>query len=219
MNVEIGMALEFERVNASSPAKQYIIWMHGLGADGFDFMPLVPQLNLPNTTFIFPHAPMRPITINNGYTMRGWYDIFALDRLADEDEQGLLASREQIHDLIEMLLKEGVDSRNIILAGFSQGGAMALLTGLTFEQPLKAIVALSCYLPLQGQWPGISNPANQKTPILMVHGKQDDMLPFSMAVQHAGLLKEMGYNVTWRDYPMGHTVCAPEVADIRAFCA
>ena len=212
------MALEFERVNASSPAKQYIIWMHGLGADGFDFMPLVPELRLPDTTFIFPHAPMRPITIYNGYTMRAWYDIYALDRLAHEDEKELLASREQIHELIEMLLKEGVESHNIILAGFSQGGAIALLTGLTFEQPLKAIVALSCYLPLQGQFPGLINSANHKTPILMVHGKQDDVLPFSMAVQHAALLKEMGCNVTWRDYPMGHSVCAPEVADIRAFC-
>lgn len=210
------MRLSFERVDAPQ-ATQYVIWMHGLGADGFDFVPLVPELGLPNTTFIFPHADTRPVTINNGMVMRAWYDILAMDRLLQEDEKGLVASCERVHDLIEMLRDEGVDSRNIVLAGFSQGGVMALLAGLTYAHPLRAILALSCYLPLQARWPALMNAANKQTPIFMVHGMQDDILPCALSQQHGAYLKQLGCDVTWKAYPMGHTVCAEEVRDIRGF--
>lgn len=210
--------LAFERVDAPN-ATQYVIWMHGLGADGFDFIPLVPELRLPSTTFIFPHADTRPVTINGGMVMRAWYDIFTLDRLVEEDQAGLMASRQQVHALIDMLRAEGVDSRNIVLAGFSQGGVMALLTGLSYEYPLKAILALSCYLPLNAEWPGLMSAANKTTPIFMVHGTGDEVLPCRLSEQHAALLRQLGCDVMWRSYPMGHTVCPQEVADIRTFLA
>lgn len=208
--------LAFERVDAPN-ATQYVIWMHGLGADGFDFMPLVPELNLPNTTYIFPHAPMQAVTINGGMVMRAWYDIYALQRLEQEDEVGLMKSRSQVHALIDMLRAEGVDSEQIVLAGFSQGGAVALLTGLSYEYPLKAILALSCYLPLQPQCPGWVNAANRTTSIFMAHGTDDDILPCALSKQHAAYLKQLGFDITWRTYPMGHGVCAEEVQDIRQF--
>ncbi len=208
--------LAFERV-AHPEANECIIWMHGLGADGHDFMPLVPELKRFRSTFIFPHAPMRPVTINNRAVMRAWYDIYSLDCMQKEDEAGLMASRNQIHALIASMESEGFKSTDIVLAGFSQGGVMALLAGLSYERPLKAIIALSCYLPLAAQWPGLGNPANQTTPIFMAHGNWDEMLPCTLAKQHATQLTQLGYHVAWHEYPMGHSVCADEVADIRKF--
>ncbi len=210
--------LNYERV-APESSDECIIWLHGLGADGFDFMPIVPELQRLHSTFIFPHAPTRPITCNGGFVMRAWYDIYELNRLAREDEAGLMTSRSQVHALIQSMEQEGFASEKIVLAGFSQGGAMTLLAGLSYERPLKAIVALSCYLPLHNKWPELISPANQDTSIFMAHGHHDEILPFALAKEHAARLKQMGCNITWHDYLMGHTVSAQEVINIREFLA
>jgi len=197
-----------------------VIWMHGLGADGNDFVPIVNELELDGTPairFVFPHAPMRPVTINNGYVMRAWYDVSFGDlegqsRLADE--RGVRESQAHITALIEREARRGVAAQDIVLAGFSQGGAIALQTGLRHPQKLAGVMALSSYLPLAESLPQEAAPANKATPIFMAHGTYDPVVPLMMGAGSMTLLTGLGYAVEWRQYPMAHAVCPEEIQDI-----
>jgi phospholipase/carboxylesterase len=210
-------AIEIE--TGRNPAAS-VIWMHGLGADGGDFAPVVPELRLPASPavrFVFPHAPMRPVTINNGYVMRAWYDISFGDLeggTRQADETGLRQSELQIRALIEREAGRGVKPAAIVLAGFSQGGAMALQTGLRYPQRLAGLIALSTYLPLAESLPREAAPANRATPIFMAHGTLDPVVPYAMGAASMTLLAGQGYPVEWHEYPMPHSVCQQEIRDI-----
>jgi phospholipase/carboxylesterase len=195
-----------------------VIWLHGLGADGHDFEPIVPELELPKPVrFVFPHAPVRPVTINNGMRMRAWYDIFQFGG-GPEDEAGIRASEGLLKELVSAEKKRGIATGKIVLAGFSQGGAIVLQTGLRFPGRLAGIMALSTYLPLQEKI-GEANPANREVPIFMAHGAYDDIIPLARAQQSKDLLVKAGYPVEWRTYPMPHSVCPEEIGHISAFLA
>jgi len=205
-----------------SPAAS-VIWMHGLGADGNDFVPIVNELGLdsaPAVRFLFPHAPMQPVTINNGFVMRAWYDVTLGDLEGHSrraDERGVRESQAQITALIEREEKRGVAAERIVLAGFSQGGAVALQTGLRFPRKLAGLMALSTYLPLAESLPGEAAPANRQTPIFMAHGLYDPVIPLMMGAGSMTVLTGLGYAVEWRQYPMPHSVCPDEVEDIGAW--
>jgi phospholipase/carboxylesterase len=197
-----------------------IIWMHGLGADGHDFEPLVPELlddGMPSLRFVFPHAPVRPVTLNNGYAMRAWYDIVGIDRRSAEDFAGMQASTNAVGALIKREIGEGVPATSIAIAGFSQGGAMALHVATRHPDKLAGVIALSCYLPLAGELQAKRHAANDATPIFMAHGRQDPVVPYDMGEESRQLMQAAGYQVEWHAYPMPHGLCEPEVADIRAF--
>ena len=200
-----------------------IIWMHGLGADGNDFVPIVGELGLdkgPAVRFVFPHAPMRPVTINNGFVMRAWYDVAFGDlegKSRKPDEQGVRDSEAQIGALVEREVKRGIAASSVVLAGFSQGGAIALQTGLRYPEKLAGIMALSTYLPLAAVLPQEASPANKKTAIFMAHGIFDPVVAYVMGTTSRVTLTGLGYNVEWREYPMQHSVCAEEVRDIGAW--
>jgi len=199
-----------------------IIWMHGLGADGHDFEPLVPELlddGMPSLRFIFPHAPVRPVTINNGYQMRAWYDIIGIDRRSAEDFAGIAASAQAVTGLIKVENESGVPTERIAIAGFSQGGAMALHIATRYPEKLACVIALSCYLPQSRELTTARSPANQTTPIFMAHGTQDPVVPYPLGEESRQLLQAAGYPVEWHSYPMPHSLCEPEVADLRAFLA
>jgi phospholipase/carboxylesterase len=194
-----------------------VIWLHGLGADGHDFEPIVPELDLAAPVrFVFPHAPVRPVTINGGMRMRAWYDIFQLGG-GPEDDAGVRASQRLLEDLISKETGRGIAPGRIVLAGFSQGGAVALQTALRHPQRLAGILALSTYLPLAPKLESERAKANQDLPIFMAHGTYDDIIPIDRAQASRKHLEALGYAVEWHDYPMPHSVCAPEVADIAAF--
>ncbi len=210
-----------EVVTGESP-EATVIWLHGLGADGHDFEPLVPELDLGGQLklrFVFPHAPVRPVTINGGMSMRAWYDILTLDRGGAQDEAGIRASGSQLEMLIERELGRGIPSEKIVLAGFSQGGAIALHTALRHPQRLAGLMALSTYLPLHGSFDAeVANHAAaqpQELPIFMAHGSFDPMLPLELGQHSRQKLEDTGYRVEWHEYPMAHAVCAEEIADIR----
>lgn len=193
-----------------------VIWLHGLGADGHDFEPVVPALGLPGrlaVRFVFPHAPVRPVTINMGTRMRAWYDIVALDGRR-EDDTGIRASQQRIEELIERECSRGIAARRIVLAGFSQGGAIALHAGLRHAARLGGIMALSTYLPLAGTLDAERRAANAGLPILMVHGLHDEMIGIARARSSRAALEALGYALEWREYPMGHAVCPEEIAAI-----
>jgi phospholipase/carboxylesterase len=193
-----------------------VIWMHGLGADGHDFAPIVPALALPaslSVRFVFPHAPVRPVTINNGMPMRAWYDIFSLGG-GPEDEQGLRASQRQIEALIARERARGIAAGRIVLAGFSQGGAVALMTGLRHGERLAGVMALSTYLPLAAKLGEERQTQNADVPIFMAHGEDDAVINISRAVSSRDALLALRYPVEWANYTMGHAVCPEEVADI-----
>ena len=193
-----------------------VIWLHGLGADGHDFEPIVPELELARPVrFVFPHAPIRPVTINQGMRMRAWYDILQLGG-GPEDEAGLRASQKLTEELIRA---QGLPANRIVLAGFSQGGAIVLLTGLRYAERLAGVMALSTYLPLAGTLAAERSEANRATPVLMAHGRYDDLIPMQRAQVSREHLQKLGYAVEWHDYPMPHSVCAPEIADISSFLA
>ena len=197
-----------------------VIWLHGLGADGHDFEPIVPELVLPGERalrFIFPHAPMRPVTLNGGYAMRAWYDITAIDRRAPEDESGIRASQAAIETLIRRENARGIASARIVLAGFSQGGAMALFTGTRYAEPLAGIMGLSCYQVLAKRFDTERVAANQSTPVFLAHGMQDPVVPPQLGEEACRQLKATGYAVEWHTYSMPHAVCPQEVADIGAW--
>lgn len=195
-----------------------VIWMHGLGADGSDFVPIVPELGLPDALalrFIFPHAPVRPVTCNGGYVMRAWYDIISLAPDTRQiDEAGLLESRAFVRQLIAREAARGVPSERVILAGFSQGGAVAYLSGLTHPTPLAGIIALSTYIPSANLVTNDLAAANRQIPIFAAHGTDDDVVSLQLGEQAVALLKVLGLEPEWRTYDMPHSVCMDEVADI-----
>ena len=204
----------------SAPAPDAaVIWLHGLGADGHDFELVVPELRLPPTLrvrFVFPHAPVRPVTINMGMPMRAWYDILQLGG-GREDEAGIRASQALLEALVARERQRGVAAQRIVLAGFSQGGAIALHTGLRHPERLAGILALSTYLPLAAALPAERGAANGEVPLLMAHGRFDDMIPLERARQSRLALESLGYKVEWHEYPMPHAVCGEEIADIAAW--
>lgn len=202
---------------AAGKADAAVIWMHGLGADGSDFMPLVPELRLPATArvrFVFPHAAVRPVTINGGYAMRAWYDIRDLTPEGRDDEAGFAEARARIEGYIAAERGQGIDSRRIVLAGFSQGGAVALHVGLRHAEPLAGIIALSCYLPLRARLGSELAPANSNVPVLMCHGSQDTVVLPRFGELSRDALIEAGIAVQWHSYAMAHSVCAQQVLDI-----
>ena len=213
-------ALESVIVETGPKPTFTIIWMHGLGADGHDFEPVVPELldkSLPALRFIFPHAPVRPVTLNNGYRMRAWYDIVGIDRRSAEDFAGMRDTADAIGDLMKRENDAGIASTRIAIAGFSQGGAMALHIATRSAQKFAGVIALSCYLPLTRELASKRNPANDTTPFFMAHGTQDPVVPYALGDESRQLLAAAGYAVDWHSYPMQHGLCEPEVADIRAF--
>jgi phospholipase/carboxylesterase len=194
-----------------------VVWMHGLGADGHDFEPIVPELGLPATTrirFVFPNAPLRPVTINQGHVMRAWYDIRALAGVRREDEAGVRQSARQIEALITRERQRGIAPGRLVLAGFSQGGAIALHVGLRYPDRLAGILALSCYLPLASTLDTELSPANRDVPIFWAHGVHDPMLPLAMAEQGREQVTALGYQIDWHQYPIPHSVSAEEIADV-----
>jgi len=210
--------LEAIEIESAPNPDAAVVWMHGLGADGHDFEPIVPELRLPATTrirFVFPHAPLRPVTINQGHVMRAWYDVRALAGVRREDEAGVRQSARQIEALLARERQRGIAPRRIVIAGFSQGGAMALHVGLRYADRLAGILALSCYLPLATTLPTETAPANRDVPIFMAHGTFDPLVPLSLGEGSRELLAARGYDVDWHAYPMPHSVCPEEVADIR----
>ena len=194
-----------------------VIWMHGLGADGSDFVPIVRELNLtacPGIRFIFPNADSIPVTINGGYVMPAWYDILGMDLVRKEDEAGLRKSQQQIEALIQREIDRGISADKIILAGFSQGCAMTLQTGLRFSHKLAGLMCLSGYLPLQGSVSAEHHAANKATPIFMAHGRGDGVVTIDRAEKSRDFLLELGYNIEWYEYLMQHSVCEEEIDDI-----
>lgn len=193
-----------------------IIWMHGLGADGNDFVPIVDEMELPARPirFIFPHAPVRPVTINGGFPMRAWYDVVSDDFSRREDEGGVRESQAMIEALIRRENERGIRCRDIVLAGFSQGGAMALHTGLRYPERLTGILALSTYVPISKTLEAEMSPANRDVTIFMAHGTADPLIPLWLAGSSRQLLERLGYDVQWHEYEMGHSVMWEEVADI-----
>jgi phospholipase/carboxylesterase len=209
--------LEAIEMQTGPDPRHSVIWLHGLGADGNDFAPIVPELGLPRAAairFIFPHAPMQPVAINNGYVMRAWYDILGADLVRREDEKGLRASQGLIEALIQREATRGIAAANLVLAGFSQGGAIALQTGLRHAERIAGIMALSTYLPIAGTVAAERSAANRDVPIFMAHGTQDPMIILARATSSRDQLIELGYSVEWHQYPMPHSVSPEEVRDI-----
>ncbi|MBI3903621.1 MAG: carboxylesterase [Nitrosomonadales bacterium] len=197
-----------------------IIWLHGLGADGGDFVPIAEEMNLPVAVrYIFPHAPMQPVSINGGFVMRSWYDIVATDIGTQQDEPGVRASQAEIEKLIAQEKQRGIAAENIYLAGFSQGGAVVLQTGLRHAEKLGGILALSTYLPLADTLSNEASNAARDTPIFMAHGRNDPIVPYALGKTSAEKLSGLGYVLTWREYAMPHSVCAEEVRDIESWLA
>lgn len=196
------------------PVDAVVIWLHGLGADNNDFVPIVQELPLKHSIkFIFPNAPMRPITINGGYIMRGWYDIKELSNLAHStDIDGINQSVMQIESMIQNQVDAGISADRIILAGFSQGGVISYITGINSKYKLGGILAMSCYLPLIPT--KIENSLNKITPFFAIHGTQDTVVPYQGGLHAYDELKKQGFNIKWAEYPMPHSVCLEEIADI-----
>jgi phospholipase/carboxylesterase len=211
--------LETIEIETSPKPAAAVIWLHGLGADGHDFEPIVPELGLPATKpirFIFPNAPQRPVTINNGMRMRAWYDILQLGGGA-EDEAGIRDAQGLLEDLISRETTKGISHDKIVLAGFSQGGAIVLQTALRHPERLAGVLALSTYLPLSKTLEKERATANSALPIFMAHGQYDNMIPLDRAARSRDALQALGYAVEWREYAMPHSVCPEEIADIAAF--
>lgn len=208
-----------ERETGPTPTHA-VIWLHGLGADGNDFVPIVPELGLdatPAVRFVFPNAPVQPVTINGGMAMRSWYDIRVVDLSRQEDGAGIALSAQAVQALIARENARGIPTRNIVLAGFSQGCAMTLHTGLRHPEKLAGLVGLSGYLPLIDTAAGERHTANSTTPIFLAHGLHDPVVPLARAEASRTALEQLGYSVQWHTYPMPHSVCMPEVQDIAAF--
>lgn len=199
------------KVNAS------VIWLHGLGADGHDFEPIVQKLNLPNVRFILPHAPEMAVTRNSGYIMPAWYDLYGQTGNSKEDESGIKNSQHYVNSLIQKELDRGITAERIVIAGFSQGGAIALHTALRHPKKLAGVLALSTYLPIKAKLTTEANPANANTPIFMAHGVFDDIIPIEMCKISLQTLQSHHYSVSWHEYNMAHSVCMEEISDIRDF--
>jgi len=217
MTQEVLQAIELQ--TSPSPAAS-VIWLHGLGADGYDFVPVVRELELlktPAARYVFPHAPTRAVTINGGYVMRAWYDILGNDLVRREDEQGIRESQQQVEALIAREVERGTPRSRIVLAGFSQGGAIALQTGLRQREPLAALLALSTYLPLAAAFDAEREDASRSVPIFMAHGRSDPVIPLARATTSRDQLEAAGYSVEWHEYEMPHSVCEDEIRAIAAF--
>lgn len=207
-------------VTPSTEHKATVIWLHGLGADGHDFEPIVPELKLPESLglkFVFPHAPVMPVTINGGYEMRAWYDIRDTDLANREDKAGVRQSASHIEKLIDAEMDAGIPSDKIILAGFSQGGAIALHLATRTQQKLAGIVALSTYLTMPEELASEKSEANLDTPIFMAHGSQDPVVPMQRGQFSAKTLQDNGFKVSWQDYPMAHAVCLEEIKALGSY--
>src|SRR5450631_1377315 len=214
------MPLETVEIETAAKPDAAVIWLHGLGADGNDFVPIVPELVRRGERawrFVFPHATTRPVTLNGGMRMRAWYDIISLDRKAGEDEVGFRDSDLAIRRLIAREVERGISADRIVLAGFSQGGAVSLYTAPRYPERLAGVMALSTYLPMAARLGAERLSANDGTPVFMAHGLADSMLPISMGVESRAVLQRLGYAVERHQYPMEHAVCAAEIADIRSF--
>jgi phospholipase/carboxylesterase len=212
--------LETIEVETKPKPNAAVIWLHGLGADGHDFEPIVPEIVRPGERawrFVFPNAPVRPVTINGGMAMRAWYDLKGLDRRAAEDVAGFRDTDAGVRQLIAKEVARGIPTNRVVLAGFSQGGAVSLYTAPRYPDKLAGVLALSCYLPRESVFLAERAPANDATPIFMAHGRADTVLTMSLGTQSRDFLKAQGYAVEWHDYPMAHAVCAAEIADIREF--
>ena len=212
--------LQCVEVQTSPSPGATVILLHGLGADGYDFVPVVRELEThgaPAARYVFPHAPTMPVTINGGYVMRAWYDILGADLVRREDEKGIRASQGMVEALIEREVARGVARSRIVLAGFSQGGAITLHTGLRQPQPLAGLIALSCYLPLAESFSKEAAAGSKGVPVFLAHGTQDPVVPLARGAASRDALKAAGYAVEWHDYPMPHSVSAEEISDIAAF--
>lgn len=204
-------------INSSQPAKGSVIWLHGLGADGNDFTSIIPDLNLPNNLFlrfIFPHAPLRPVTLNQGYVMRAWFDISALRFDGDIDQRGIDESMKSIEALIEHEINAGIPASNIVLAGFSQGAMMALITALRYKDPLGGVLALSGCLPFADKLLQEAHSSHRSIPIFLAHGTEDTVVQYALDVATYDILKKNAFAVEWHSYPMGHGLCHEEIRDI-----
>lgn len=209
--------LDFVELSSSDSIRNSVIWLHGLGADGHDFTPVIRELSLAHTRFILPHAPFRPVTVNNGHEMRAWYDIYSFQPDAEQDTHGIHATQQQIEALIANEIARGIDSCNIMLAGFSQGGAIALQTALRYPLPLAGTVALSTYLPLADSLAAEQHPISKNLPIFMAHGTMDNVIPMDRYQASVQSLQQLGYSLELHEYPMPHSVCLEEIDDIRRF--
>jgi phospholipase/carboxylesterase len=202
------------------PAVASIVLLHGLGADGWDFVPIVGELGLPESLpvrFVFPHAPRLPVTVNNGYVMRAWYDIKSFTPSGRADWNGLAQSFNRAHAYVDRETNRGIDASRVVLAGFSQGGAVALEAGLRYPRRLAGVLALSCYLPFPARLEAERSSANAGVPILMCHGRMDPVVPIGMGIEARDALIALGHAVEWHEYPMQHEVCAEELAAIAAW--
>ena len=218
MTIQLPQKIELETGTYPDSA---VLWLHGLGADGHDFEPVVPELRLPGrlaVRFVFPHAPVRPVTINAGMRMRAWYDILQLGG-GPEDEAGIRASQKLLEGLLEREVARGIAPQRIVVAGFSQGGAIALQTGLRYSERLAGVLALSTYLPLAGALPAERSHANREVPIFQAHGRFDELIPIERAARSRNALRALGYPVEWHEYPMPHSVCGEEISDIAGWLA
>jgi phospholipase/carboxylesterase len=216
----MSVLLECVEVQTRSAPTASVIFLHGLGADGYDFVPIVRELEAlgaPAARYVFPHAPTMPVTINSGYVMRAWYDIVGTDLVRREDEQGIRASQSHVEALIARESERGIARSRIVLGGFSQGGAITLHTGLRQSEPLAGLLALSCYLPLAEAFSREAAPASRSVPIFMAHGTSDPVVPLVRATASRDALKTAGYNVEWHEYPMPHSVAAEEIQHLAAF--
>ncbi|WP_457674356.1 alpha/beta hydrolase [Thiolapillus sp.] len=200
-------------IDPPGPARHSVIWLHGLGADGNDFLPLLPELRIPEelgVRFVFPNAPRMPVTVNNGYVMPAWYDIYGMDLMARIDVEGILRSADHLLKLVDGEIARGMAPENILLAGFSQGGVIALTAALRTDRPLAGVMALSTYLPRAVP---LQSPAPRD--IFQAHGRMDDVVPWQAARDACTRLREMGHRVDWHEYDMAHSLCAEEVVDMR----
>jgi phospholipase/carboxylesterase len=213
-----GVSSETVLIEPRVPARTSVILLHGLGADGHDFESIVSQLRLPDslaTRFVFPHAPVRPVTLNGGHRMRAWFDLYGLDRGSREDDAGIRESAETAHRLIRREVERGIAADRIVLAGFSQGGAVALFAGLRHPERLAGILALSTYLPLAATLRAEAHPTNAAVSIFMAHGTVDPVVALGLGEQSKDALLAQGLPVEWHTYRMPHSVSAEEIADIR----
>jgi phospholipase/carboxylesterase len=214
------MPLPSIQIETGANPRHAVIWLHGLGADGRDFEPIVPELvdrAWPALRFVFPHAPVRPITINGGMPMRAWYDISGLEIAQRQDETGIRASIGLLDELIDHEIARGIPGENVLLAGFSQGGAIVLAGGIRRRTPVRGIIALSTYLPMAERTDAEVSAANRKTPIFMAHGMLDPTISHALGEMSCEYLKQRGFDIDWHAYPMAHQVCAEEIADLRAW--
>jgi len=212
--------LELVELQTTATPERAVIWLHGLGADGYDFVPVVKELEsvgAPAARYVFPHAPMMPVTINNGFVMRAWYDIRTADLAHREDEQTIRDSQQAVEELIEREVRRGIARARIVLAGFSQGAAITLQAGLRQAEPLAGLIVLSGYLPLADKLAAERHPASAGVPVLMAHGADDPVVPIARAIHSRDLLASFGYDVSWHEYPMPHSVCAEELEQIATF--